>query len=147
MPDRHLNNLPVCKRDSKESQFAARLAAKGFRVLIPLLINRRSLMKADWANDIPERIYRQAFHMGRHIIGYEVQKVLSAIDCLSAAGEKIKNGIAGFCEGGLMLLCRWQSTKEWCCSGQRLLLFTQNVWDETTYRNVWGLLLNSGMLK
>jgi hypothetical protein len=29
-----------------------------------------------------EWIYRQAFHMGRHIIGYEVQKVLAAVDWL-----------------------------------------------------------------
>ena len=32
--------------------------------------------------DQPHRewIYRQAYQMGRHIIGYEVQKVLAAVD-------------------------------------------------------------------
>jgi hypothetical protein len=29
-----------------------------------------------------EWIYRQAYEMGRHVIGYEVQKVLAGIDCL-----------------------------------------------------------------
>ena len=31
-----------------------------------------------------EWIYRQAFHMGRHVIGYEVQKVLAAVDWFKA---------------------------------------------------------------
>ena len=33
-----------------------------------------------------EWIYRQAYHMGRHVIGYEVQKVLAAVDWIEAAG-------------------------------------------------------------
>ena len=34
-----------------------------------------------------EWIYRQAYHMGRHVIGYEVQKVLAAVDWFKAQAE------------------------------------------------------------
>ena len=33
-----------------------------------------------------EFIYRPAFEMGRHIIGYEVQKVLAAVDWWKRSG-------------------------------------------------------------
>ena len=68
-----------------EAQFARRLAENGFEVLVPVTIDRT----ARWSGnpeirmtDQPHRewIYRQAFHMGRHVIGYEVQKVLAAVD-------------------------------------------------------------------
>ncbi len=68
-----------------ESQFARRLAEHGFELVIPTLVSRRKLdtddpglKKSD--QTYREWIYRQAFHMGRHIIGYEVQKVLAAVD-------------------------------------------------------------------
>ena len=62
------------------SQFARRLAENGFQVVVPVLINRSDEWSGNphvaWTNQ-PHRewIYRQAYHMGRHIIGYEVQKV------------------------------------------------------------------------
>jgi len=58
--------------------FARRLAENGCQVLIPVLIDR----KDTWSGiagirmtNLPHRewIYRQAFEVGRHIIGYEVQ--------------------------------------------------------------------------
>ena len=68
-----------------EAQFARRLAENGFEVIVPVMIDRT----ARWSGhpDIRmtdqshrEWIYRQAFHMGRHVIGYEVQKVLAVVD-------------------------------------------------------------------
>ena len=65
-----------------QSQFARRLAEAGCQVVVPVLIDRDD----EWSGDSraaftnqPHRewIYRQAFQMGRHIIGYEVQKILS----------------------------------------------------------------------
>ena len=50
-----------------------------------------------------EWVYRQAFHMGRHVIGYEVQKVLAAVDWLrQQGGPKARVGVAGYGEGGLI---------------------------------------------
>jgi hypothetical protein len=67
------------------AQFARRLAENGCEVVIPVLIDR----KDTWSG-IPgirmtnqphrEFLYRMAFEVGRHIIGYELQKILSLID-------------------------------------------------------------------
>jgi dienelactone hydrolase len=72
-----------------ENQFARRLAESGFFVLVPTMIDRT----ARWSGhpdirvtDQPHRewIYRQAYQMGRHVIGYEVQKVLAAVGLVRA---------------------------------------------------------------
>ncbi len=84
-----------------ESQFARRLAENGFQVLIPVIISRAFLFPGkEQQQTYREWIYRQAFHMGRHIIGYEVQKVLSAIDWFKQSDKDLKIGVAGYCEGG-----------------------------------------------
>lgn len=83
-----------------ESQFARRLAESGFEVLVPVLLNR-----SVFAHEQPQRewIYRQAFHMGRHVIGYEVQKVLAAVDWFEQQrGPDVRVGVAGYAEGGLV---------------------------------------------
>ena len=68
-----------------EKQFARRLAENGFQVVVPTLVDRTSRWSGNpdiRMTDQPHRewIYRQAYHMGRHVIGYEVQKVLAAVD-------------------------------------------------------------------
>ena len=77
-------------RRQAANQFARRLMASGCEVLLPVLIDRT----ARWSGhpdikmtDQPHRewIYRQAYQMGRHIIGYEVQKVLAAVDWFAHA--------------------------------------------------------------
>ena len=130
-----------------ESQFARRLAENGFRVLIPLLINRTFINEGRPEQmTYRERLYRQAFHMGRHIIGYEVEKVISAVDWFKQSDEKdLKTGVAGYCEGGLIALYSGAVDKRIDAvfvSGY----FTsrQNVWDEPLYRNVWALLSEFG---
>ena len=55
-------------------------------MIVPVVIDRQDT----WSGNVelkrftnqPHRewIYRQAYQMGRHIIGYEVQKVLAAVD-------------------------------------------------------------------
>ena len=66
-----------------ESQFARRLAESGCRVLVPVLIDRQ-MMEPRPGTKITHReyIYRSAFELGRHVIGYELQKVLAAVDYL-----------------------------------------------------------------
>ncbi|NQT14690.1 MAG: hypothetical protein HQ582_18175, partial [Planctomycetes bacterium] len=69
-----------------ESQFARRLAESGCRVLVPVLVNRAEVSPAAIDPKLPptrrlavsnrEFLYRSAFELGRHLIGYEVQKVL-----------------------------------------------------------------------
>jgi hypothetical protein len=90
------------------SQFALRLAANGFRVVVPTLISRGTEFSGNRRvalTNQPHRewVYRQAYHMGRHVIGYEVQKVLAAVDWMkNRAGSGSKVGVAGYGEGGLV---------------------------------------------
>src|SRR5208282_608202 len=65
-----------------ESQFARRLAESGCRVIIPVLISRSMDRQRSLSNR--EFIYRPAYELGRHVIGYEIQKVLAAIDWMAA---------------------------------------------------------------
>jgi dienelactone hydrolase len=95
-----------------ESQFARRLAENGCRVLVPTLISREMSKRsppgmpgrANLTNR--EYVYRPAFELGRHIIGYELQKVLAGVDWFAKeAGEKdAKIGIIGYGEGGMLAL-------------------------------------------
>ena len=129
------------------SQFARRLAENGYQVLIPVLISRATVLTGKPSEQTyREWIYRQAFQMGRHIIGYEVQKVMAAIDWFKQSEYKdIKMGVAGYCEGGLIAFYSAAVDKRIdavMVSGY----FTdrQKVWNEPIYRNVFGLLAEFG---
>ena len=94
-----------------EAQFARRLADAGCRVLVPTLIDRRDRYSGSarfnrWTNQTHrEFVHRMAFEMGRTLTGYEVQKVLAAVDWLSRYGEKAAPvGVFGYGEGGLIAM-------------------------------------------
>jgi hypothetical protein len=95
-----------------ERQFARRLAEQGCEVLVLVLLDRRPVVPSgpspEAMGTLSRRdfVARQAFPLGRHIIGYEVQKVLAGIDVLLAgegrsAGGSPRIGVAGYGEGGL----------------------------------------------
>ena len=131
------------------AQFARRLAKAGCRVVVPLLINRddtyagNPTLGATTNQPHREFIYRMAYQLGRHIIGYEVQKVLSLVDWMSLTELPI--GVIGYGEGGLIAFYsaavdrRIQAT---AVSGY--FQSRQAVWREPIYRNVWGLLHEFG---
>ncbi|MGQ9649529.1 MAG: alpha/beta hydrolase family protein, partial [Phycisphaerae bacterium] len=133
-------------------QFARRLAENGCLVLIPVLIDRGSRLSGNPSirmTNIPHRefIYRMAYQMGRHIIGYEVQKVLAAVDCFrsGATGSKLPIGVFGYGEGGLLALYAAaidQRIDAACVSGY--FQPREQVWAEPVYRNVWSLLCKFG---
>lgn len=138
----------------RESQFARRLVENGCQVLIPTLISRDDTYSGHpdvrYTNQTHrEFIYRQAFEMGRHIIGYEVQKVMAAVDQFTlmnkTQGKDIPIGVAGVGEGGLLALysaaldTRIKAALVSGYFGPR-----ENVWREPIYRNVWGLLTEFG---
>ncbi len=134
------------------AQFARRLAENGCRVLIPMLINRSD----EWSG-IPgvqmtnqphrEWIYRMAYEVGCHIIGFEVQKILAAVDWFAQrnAAQALPIGVMGYGEGGLLALysaaldSRIQAT---CVSGY--FQSRRQLWTEPIYRDVWGLLEEFG---
>ena len=133
------------------AQFARRLAENGCRVLVPALINRDFAWSGNESlgihTNLPHRefIYRMAYEMGRHIIGYEVQKVLAAVDWFDSERRGTRIGVMGYGEGGLLAMysaavdTRIDAT---CVSGY----FTsrQGLWQEPLYRNVWTLLHEFG---
>jgi dienelactone hydrolase len=126
-----------------ESQYARRLAENGCQVVVPALINRQQHTKAQISNR--EFIYRSAFELGRHIIGYEIQKVLAAVDWLSAQDDSSKTGIIGWGQGGLTAFyaaavdIRIDAA---CVSGH--FGRREKLWTEPIDRNVFGLLEQFG---
>lgn len=134
-----------------QCQFARRLAENGFRVVVPVLINRDCAFSGNpqvAMTNQPHRewIYRQAYQMGRHVIGYEVQKVLGAVDWLVAtAGPEAKVGVAGYGEGGLIVFyAAAVDPRIDACLVSGYFDSRQRVYDEPIYRNVWGLLREFG---
>jgi dienelactone hydrolase len=136
---------------AKEAQFARRLAEGGCRVVVPALLDRSDRWSGNaavaWTNQ-PHRewVYRQAYHMGRHVIGYEVQKVLAAVDWFKRqGGDKAKVGVVGHGEGGLLALYSAAVDPHIdACLVSGYFDSRQRTWEEPLYRNVWGLLREFG---
>ena len=134
-----------------EAQFARRLAENGCRVIIPVLLDRSDTYSG--SEDVrmtnqPHRefLYRPAFQMGRHPIGYEVQKVLAAIDWFTENGSPDRPvSVIGYGEGGLIAFhagavdTRIEAVGVSGYFGPR-----EGVWNEPIYRNVWSLLERFG---
>src|SRR5262245_26901028 len=113
-----------------DSQFARRLAENGCRVLVPTLVSREMSKRAPPGQPgranltNREYVYRPAFELGRHPIGYELQKILAAVDWfakelgdkskieVSIAGDETRAapprrkahpiGVMGYGEGGML---------------------------------------------
>ena len=131
------------------AQFARRLAKAGCRVVVPLLINRDDTYSGNPTlgamTNQPHRefIYRMAFELGRHIIGYEVQKVSSLVDWMSLSDAPI--GVIGYGEGGLIgLYSAAVDTRIQATAVSGYFQSRQELWREPIYRNVWGLLHEFG---
>ena len=132
------------------SQFARRLAGSGCQVVVPVLIDRRDTWSGHPSvrmTNQPHRefVYRMAFEMGRHIIGYEVQKVRAAVDWLEAQEPQAPIGVFGYGEGGLIALhaaaCD-ERIDAACVSGH--FRAREELYQEPIYRNVFGLLEQFG---
>jgi dienelactone hydrolase len=136
-----------------ESQFARRLAENGCRVLVPVLIDRQMQRRAPpgrqgGANlSNREFLYRPAFELGRHLIGYEVQKVLAGVDWYAKeAGDKdAKIGVIGYGEGGMLALYSGAlDTRIDAVWVSGYFGDSEGIWREPIDRNVFGLLSEFG---
>lgn len=127
-------------------QLARRLAEIGCHVLVPAVIDRQDTFSvtAYRQTNQPHRefLYRPAFELGRHIIGYEVQKVLAAVDLFSTAKSAEQPiGVAGYGEGGLLALYSAAlDPRIDAALVSGYFASRQDVWQEPIYRNVFGLL-------
>ena len=102
-----------------ELQFARMLAECGCRVVVPVLINRKDTLSGNISLSIftdpgqrerftnqthREFIYRMSYEMGRHVIAYEVQRILAAVDWFAKDKDHPPIGVFGYGEGGLLAL-------------------------------------------
>jgi cephalosporin-C deacetylase-like acetyl esterase len=126
------------------------MAANGVRVVVPTLVNRQDTWSGNrigrFTNQTHrEFVYRMSFEMGRHVIGYEIQKVLSAVDWFAREKNHLPIGVCGYGEGGMLALYsaaidqRIASAVVSGYFGPR-----ENLFAEPIYRNVWGLLRDFG---
>lgn len=133
-----------------DRQPARSLAEQGFRVIVPALIDRsdeHSVSRVGRATNQPHRefVYRPAFELGRHILGYEVQKILALVDWLHRESVDPRVRVAGFGEGGLLALYagaidpRIDEVFVYGAFGP-----LEGTWREPIYRNVFGLLREFG---
>jgi dienelactone hydrolase len=144
----HVVALPDA--DNVLGDFAPRLAANGYEVVVPMLIDRTSRWSGHPDIKVTDQshrewIYRQAFHMGRHVIGYEVQKVLAAVDWFRQRDPRGFVGVAGYGEGGLIAFyAAAADTRIDAALVSGYFDSRQRIASEPIYRNVWGLLREFG---
>jgi dienelactone hydrolase len=82
-----------------------------------------------------------AYQMGRHLIGYEVQKVLAAVDWFSREKGHPPIGVFGYGEGGLLALhAAAVDTRIDVTVVSGYVAPREMSWQEPIYHNVWGLL-------
>jgi dienelactone hydrolase len=139
--------LPDADQAPEAMQAAWSLAANGCQVLVPVLIDTSSRWSGYGGKMTkqPHRewIYRMAFEVGRHVIGYEIQKTLAAVDWFTQQNEKqrIPIGVVGYGEGGL--IARYSAAID--PRIQHVFAETAPaVWTDPIYRDVWGLLREFG---
>lgn len=142
---------------NRDDSVGTRLAAAGCRVVIPVLISRDDQFSGNahvnrFTNQ-PHRewIHRQAYQLGRHVIGFEVQKVLAAVDRFEEFRQERESarplpiGVAGYGEGGLVAFYAAALDRRIDVAlvsgyfGPR-----EGLAEEPIYRNVWGLLREFG---
>jgi dienelactone hydrolase len=136
--------------DLASGDFVRQLAENGFEVVVPVLIDGKSRWPGHPDMKMSEQsprewIYRQAFHMGRHVIGYEVQKILAVVDWIRGRDPNARLGVAGYGEGGLLAL--YAAALDSRIDAALVSGYfdnRQNLWSEPIYRNVWGLLREFG---
>ena len=123
-----------------EAQYARLLAESGCRVAVPTLINREN-----FANGLTNReyVYRSAFEVGRHVIGYELQKVFALVDWFAKSKRKI--GVVGYGEGGLLAL--YAGALDARINAVYVAGYVEpreRMWEQPLDRNVFGLLNEFG---
>lgn len=136
------------------SQFARHLAKRNCRVLVPMLISREVVQRGRRSKlSNREFVYRASFDLGRHVIGYEIQKLRSAIDWMensrprgrggndSLSVRPVPIGLIGAGEGGRLALATAaldDRVNALCIGG--CFGASEPIWKQPIDRNVFGWL-------
>lgn len=106
VPDADRTPEEICGIESRlpyRDQVARQLVRRGNIVIVPQLISRQMEKRNGRANlTHREFLYRPSFELGRHLIGYEIQKILAAVDWFSRDYPELQVGVWGTGEGGLL---------------------------------------------
>jgi dienelactone hydrolase len=129
------------------SQVARRLVESGCHVIVLALIDRTVIARNGRAKlTNREYVYRPAFELGRHPIGYEVQKVTALINWLTMQWKaKGRVGVFGYGEGGAIALYAAALDSRIDSALVSGYFDDRNdVWRQPIDRNVFGLLEQFG---
>jgi len=143
------------------SRLGFRFPPSNCRMVVPAVISRK---KSKYLSELPdlsrkpgaatrggrimtarEFVYRPAYVMGRHVIGYEVQEVLALVDWFRAQTPSASVRVEGWGDGGMLALyagaldMRIDHTVVAGYFGPR-----EALWREPIDRNVFGLLRHFG---
>lgn len=130
------------------SQYARLLGEAGCRVLVPMLIDRQLEARNGRATlTTREFLYRSSFELGRHLIGYELQKIFAGVDWFTKeAGEQAPViGVVGWGEGAMLAL--YAAALDTRISGACISGYfepREEIWQQPIDRNVFGLLEQFG---
>lgn len=146
IPDAGQRPEQLCGSGPNASSDGLVLAKAGGLVVIPQVASRHREARSGRAvMTDQEFLYRSAFILGRHLLGYHVQQNQSAIDLLSKVVGDRPIVVAGWGEGGWIALAtgavdtRVDHTLVSGHFGSR-----EGVWQEPIHRNVHGLLKGFG---
>ncbi len=147
----HADQTPEQIAFAGPDTFALTLARHGCRVLVPVLIDRKDDLSANEklkrATNIPHRefVHRMAFEMGRTLPGYEVQKVLAAVDWFQAGAPKLPVGVIGYGDGGMIALyAAALDERIKACGVAAYFAAHEGIAAEPIDRNVWGRVKDFG---
>lgn len=137
--------------EAPESLVDSRWLATGCEVVIPALVTRGTRFSTTdglrLRTNVPHRewIYRQSYLLGRHLIGYEVQKALAVVDWFAAQPDRVPVIVAGFGEGAMLALHAGaiDDRIDGVFSAGHFAP-REGVWQEPLDRNVFGLLRDFG---
>lgn len=130
----------------QSSQTIPMLVRQGGVVLIPDGISRHREARNGRAKlTDQEYLYRSAFELGRHILGYQVQEAIRGLSLLKRNYPELPTVVAGWGEGGWIAL-HWAAVDPQvalACIGGHFGPREQ-IWKEPIHRNVHGQLLQYG---
>jgi dienelactone hydrolase len=161
IPDSRWSPAEFCGAmpNQQGSSLPQTLAENGYHVIIPTLFSRDDEFAGNPAIAMTnqthrEWIYRSAFEVGRHVLGYEIQKVLAAIDLVTtdedlhsqvSADNDTAISVVGVGDGGqLALYCAALDPRIKSVLVSGYFQPRQGVWQEPIDRNIWGQLTEFG---
>lgn len=134
------DDLPVSE------QIARQFASRGQQVVVPVIISREMKKRRGRANlSNREFLYRSAFELGRHLIGYEIQKILAVVDWYKESTPELQVGVWGTGEGGMLsLYAAALDSRIDKVAVDDFLGGREKNWQYPISRNVFGLLSDFG---